>query len=244
MNSTYFTELVKGFIQTLQSRREGVFQIDLRLRPYGAKGALASSLRAYKAYYSGDGDARQFERLALVKQRPVAGNLDLAEQVMAARGRFIYWDDPLDTDDIQHIRSRQASELVKPTSVNVKHSLGGLVDIEYYVQASQISAGRRDRSVRGANTLDAVRSLAEGGYIRASAADEIRHSYSFLRMLIDALRVVRGNAKDLAVPDQHSPEFRYLAQRLRFESPGELADAISDCMEYSRGVWDREPVPA
>ncbi|MBI4310440.1 MAG: hypothetical protein HY681_01555 [Chloroflexi bacterium] len=103
-NSTYFNDFVRAFLSALETRREGIFEIDLRLRPYGNKGALASSLEAFRSYYSREGSARQFERMALVRLRPVAGDPALGSAVVAARDAFVYSGAPPDIDDILHLR--------------------------------------------------------------------------------------------------------------------------------------------
>lgn len=237
-NSRYFGEMVKAFLTTLTARREGIFEIDLRLRPYGNAGPLAASLDAFRLYYSKGGEARQFERLALVKLRPVAGDAGLGARVVAARDAFVYSGAPLDVGNILHLRRRQAQELVPSGALSAKHSPGGLVDVEYFVQACQITAGHADAAVRVTNTLDAIDRLAQGGHVRQDLALELRQTYEFLRRLIDALRVVRGHARDLTIPPEDSREFAYLSHRLRFESPAHLRDAIAARMAFSRRLWN------
>jgi glutamate-ammonia-ligase adenylyltransferase len=238
-SSRYFGELVKTFLTTLTARREGIFEIDLRLRPYGNAGPLAASLDAFRLYYSEGGDARQFERLALVKLRPVAGDAGLGARVVAARDAFVYSGAPLDVENILHLRRRQAQELVPSGAVSAKHSPGGLVDVEYFVQACQIAVGHADASVRVTNTLDAIDRLAQGGHMRQELASELRETYEFLRRLIDALRVVRGHARDLTIPPEDSREFAYLSHRLQLESPAQLRDAIAARMESAKALWGR-----
>ena len=119
-NSQYFGELVREFTGTVKARLEGIFEIDLRLRPYGRAGALASSLSGFSRYYSEGGPARRFERLTLVKLRPVAGDPDLASRVVDARDAFVYSGSPVDVENILHLRRRQSSELVGPGAVNAK----------------------------------------------------------------------------------------------------------------------------
>ncbi len=139
---------------------------------------------------------------------------------------------------MRHLRRRQATELVPPGSVSAKYSPGGLVDIEYFVQARQIASGHRDPAVRVANTLDAIERLAEGRHLTPERAQELGDAYGFLRRLIDALRAVRGNAKDLTIPNADDREFAYLARRLEFDSPPQLEDAIATWMGLARAVWD------
>jgi len=237
-NAQYFHEFVTEFLRTVRSRREGIFEIDLRLRPYGSAGSLASSVDAFQEYFSETGPAQQFERMALVKLRPVAGDRTLAGQVLDARDRFVYSGKPIDYENIRHLRARQAKELVSPGTVNAKYSPGGLVDIEYFIQAKQIEAGAHDPRVRVTSTRRATRLLAEGGHLDRQLAEQILDTYGFMRRLIDALRVVRGHARDLTIPRSGTREFAYLARRLG-KSEQELADEIVQRMGFAQRLWEQ-----
>ena len=239
--STFFNEAVREFLRVLETRQQGVFEVDMRLRPYGSKGALASSLAAVEDYYGRGGDARQFERLALVRMRPVAGDAELGSQVMRIRDSFVYSSEPLDVDNIQYLRRRQAVELVERGAVNAKISPGGMADIEYYVQAWQIARGVEGRSVRLTNTLAAVEALESGGHIDSDLARRIGESYRFFLGLVDALRVVRGNASDLNIPAPETREFHHLAHRLGMDDPSVLDALVRSQMESSRRLWEVLP---
>jgi glutamate-ammonia-ligase adenylyltransferase len=236
-NSEYFARFVQAFQSMLKARQEGIFEIDLRLRPFGKAGSLASTMEGFTTYYSQHGAAEQFERMALVRLRPVAGDATLGERIVRARDAFVYSGAPLDLDNIRHLRRRQATELVPPGKVNAKYSAGGLVDVEYFVQARQIAAGHADPRVRVTNTLEAIGRLVEGGHLPAEQGEQLRASYGFLRRLIDALRVVRGHAKDLTIPPANSREFAYLAHRLRYAAAEELQAAIATRMAVARELW-------
>ncbi len=241
--STFFEEVVKEFLHVLETRPQGIFEIDMRLRPYGSKGPLASSLAAFQSYYSTSGDSRQFERLAMVRMRPVAGDDKLTRHVMAAQDSFVYSTEPLDISDILHLRHRQATELVEMGAVNAKVGSGGVVDIEYYIQAWQIARGAQDPDLRLTNTLEAVDALCAKGHISRALALRLAQAYTFLRKLIDGLRIVRGNAKDLHAPPTDSKEFQRLAHRMAEESSEDLAVHISRHMEFSRRLWEDRPLP-
>ena len=237
-NARFFAEFVRSFLGALKTKREGIFEVDMRLRPHGNAGALACSLDGFRDYYSESGQARQFERMALVRLRPVAGDAELNERVTAARDAFVYTGAPLDIENVRHLRGRQADELVQRGALNAKYSRGGLTDVEYFVQAWQVAEGRADESLRVTNTLDGIAGLADGGYVTREQAGEMEETYGFLRRLIDALRVVRGHAKDLTVPAVDSREFAYLVRRLRFESAEELRDAIAENMAAAERLWE------
>ncbi|MCC6626882.1 MAG: glutamine synthetase adenylyltransferase, partial [Chloroflexi bacterium] len=242
-NSEFFSRFVQTFLGMLRARQEGIFEIDLRLRPHGKAGPLASTAAGFAHYYLARGDAEQFERMALVRLRPVAGDAAIGRQMLAARDAFVYSGQPLDLANVRHLRRRQATELVPSGKVNAKYSDGGLVDVEYYVQAWQIGVGHADPAVRVTNTLSAIAHLCAGGHLRPALSEQLSAAYSFLRRLIDALRVVRGNAKDLTLPPADAREFAYLAQRLRAASAAELRAAITTHMGIARDLWAADPPP-
>lgn len=238
-NAEYFDACVQELLRTIVTRSEGIFEIDLRLRPHGNAGSLATSLEGFRQYYAADGEAQQFERLALVKLRPVAGDAALARRVVEARDAFVYSGAPIDLENVRHLRGRQANELVPAGEVSAKHSAGGVVDIEYFVQVRQIEVGARVSSVRVPGTREAIARLVEAGALEAERGERLSEAYSFLRRLIDGLRVVRGNAKDLTIPPRDSRAFAYLARRMHVETPDELAAAIDTQMRFAAGVWER-----
>ena len=95
-NSEYFARLVRSISDTIVSKREGIFEIDLRLRPYGNKGSLASSLKNFQDYFHRRSGALPYERQALIKLRAIGGDPSLGQQVEAIRDRFVYGPEPLD----------------------------------------------------------------------------------------------------------------------------------------------------
>ena len=236
-NGDYFERLCQEIINSIEARREGMFQIDVRLRPYGKAGVLANSMEQLGSYYSPKGEAAPFERQALTKLRPVAGDQTLGRQIESIRDAFVYSDEPWDLQTALHLRRRQMNELVNPGTVNVKYSPGGVIDLEYAVQYLQIMYGRRHPGLRTTSTLEALEGLYRVWIISQEEWDRLREAYLFLRALIDALRIVRGNARDLVLPDRDSDEIKYLARRMGFSGPDwdqsaqKLADEIHLHME-------------
>jgi glutamate-ammonia-ligase adenylyltransferase len=154
----------------------------------------------------------------LVRLRPIAGDPSLGEQVCALRDSFVYTGEPYDVAAMRGMRERQIRHLVKVGTFNPKYSPGGLVDIEYLVQALQMTQGAAHPSVRLTNTRETMGALAEIGVIPADDYTHLRKAHTFLRWLIDSLRMVAGNAKDLVVPDENTEEFAFLARRLRYDN--------------------------
>jgi glutamate-ammonia-ligase adenylyltransferase len=236
-NSRYFEEFVRTFLKALKSRKEGIFEIDMRLRPFGSKGSLATSLRAFRKYYAVDGPAEQFERLAMVKLRPVAGDPSLLSEIIQVRDAFVFSGRPVNYVNILHLRKRQDRELVAPGRINLKLSSGGLVDIEYFLQALLIEYGVDNPELRVPNAMRGLKRLEAKGVIPPAQADDIRRAYRCFRRTIDALRAVRGNAKDLTLPLSDSPDYLYLSRRLGFEAPEQLAAEIAWSRDLSRNLW-------
>lgn len=222
-NRIYFEKLVQKMIWLIDAKKEGIFHIDTRLRPYGASGPLAISREKYSAYYSASGEAAPFERQALIKLRAVAGNTRLGTFCESVRDRFVYALRSWDLDTALSLRARQMDELVPKGMINVKYSPGGIVDIEYLAQYLQIRHGFRHPELRTPNTLMSLHQLSLLGVISADTERQLHEDYLFLRKLIDALRIVRGNAKDLLLPEKESEEFTFLGRR----------------MGYGRRDWER-----
>ena len=206
--------------------------MDLRLRPYGSAGGFASPLAALEAYYRPGGDAAPWERQALIKLRWVAEDEGLGREVEALRDRFVYGGDPWPLDEAVHLRARQARELVPAGRVNIKYSPGGIVDVEYTAQYLQVLHGPEHPELRTTETLAALDRLGALRILGQAERDELVGAYLFLRRLVDALRMVRGSAKDLLLPERKSDEFSFLARRLSYrgsrwdEAAARLAEDI------------------
>lgn len=234
-NNEYYLKLVEKFTKLIKARSEGIFQIDLRLRPYGQAGSLAVSLEAFQSYFSHEGAAWPYERQALVKLRPIAANDQLGNGIVRARDEIIYSGKPFDVSSMLAMREKQIQQLVKGGTINAKLGDGGLVDCEYLIQGMQITYGNRNPVLRTTNTLEGIHALKELGLISPDDFQNLRNAYIFLRRLIDALRMVRGNAKDLTVPSQDLEEFEFLARRLGYGSHTEkLQEEISTTMDRVR----------
>ncbi len=212
----FYEKLVQIFVRAIRARREGIFEIDLQLRPYGKAGSLSVSLDAFRRYFVQEGPAWSYERQALVKMRPIAGNPGLGKRVMQLRDQFVYKGDPFDVTAMRAMRERQIRHLVTGGMFNLKYSPGGLVDVEYLVQGLQINHGQAYPELRQTNTREAMAALAKTGILSEEDYTRLRKAHTFLRWLINSLRVVRGNARDVTVPPEGSEEFAFLTRRMQY----------------------------
>lgn len=239
----FVLKLVEMFQRTIKTRRKGIFEIDLRLRPYGKAGSLAVSFEAFSKYFAPHGAAWPYERQALVKLRPIAGDRDFGLRVVARRDEMVYSGDAFDVTAMRAMREKQIHQLVKAGTFNAKLSLGGLVDCEYLVQGLQMIFGKDHPSLRTRSTRKAIKALCDIGVFTAEQRDRLLDAYVFLRRLIDALRMVRGHARDLTVPPADSEEFQFLARRLNYgNDTRRLADEIerqTACIQDFEGMLDQ-----
>jgi glutamate-ammonia-ligase adenylyltransferase len=232
----FYEKLTQTFVGAIRARREGIFEVDLQLRPYGKAGSMAVSLDAFRRYFAPEGPAWAYERQALVKLRPIAGDDELGRQVTALRDAFVYNGEPFDVTAMHAMRERQIRHLVTGGTFNAKFSPGGLVDVEYLAQGLQITHGYYDPSLRLTNTREAMAALAEAGLLSPDDYVRLRRAHTFLRWLIDALRVVRGNARDLTVPPPNTEEYAFLARRLRYGS--DVAQLRDDLNRHTTSVQE------
>lgn len=245
-NSEYFERLVQELLQWIEAKQEGIFHLDVRLRPHGGKGLLANPLDEIASYYSEDGLAAPFERQAMIKLRHVAGDAALGKQVEAHRDRFVYSGAPWDLTAALDLRREQLKQLVERGTINAKLSPGGVVDIEYAIQYLQLMHGHRHTVLRTPNAMQALSGLVETGIVSRKDGENLRKAYLFIRMLIDGLRMVRGHAKDLVLPPPDSDEFIFLARRVGYTTDDWQAGArhlktdIEEHMGKVREFWERQ----
>jgi len=244
-NAEYFEGLVRSVLNTMQSRQEGIFQIDLQLRPYGKAGSMAVSFDSFRQYYAPEGAAWAYERQALLKLRPITGDSKLSNELCKLRDIYAYESGPFDVTAMRAMRERQVRHLVTGGTFNAKFSRGGLVDIEYLIQGLQINHGAQNPALRLTNLRDAMSALHTAGILSDDDYIRLRKAHTFLRWLIDSLRVVRGNSKDVTIPPFGTEEFIFLARRLRYELDvdhlrDDLARYIADVQEINNRLLGKE----
>jgi glutamate-ammonia-ligase adenylyltransferase len=240
-NTAFFEMLVRRITELIEARNKGIFHIDLRLRPYGDAGAWSIPFDEFASYYSPTGAAAPFERQALIKLRRVGGDDVLGRRVEAHRDAFTYSGAEWDWKDALHLRKRQMRELVRPGDINVKYSAGGIVDIEYAVQYLQLKRGQEYGSLRLTNTLDALDALHDLDLVSIEDYKILHSAYLFLRRVIDALRIVRGDASDLVLPPEDSEESKSLARRLNYRETDRTTSArllAADLRQHMTTVHD------
>jgi glutamate-ammonia-ligase adenylyltransferase len=168
------------------------FRVDVNLRPQGRDGPLVRTLESYEAYWERWADAWEFQ--ALIKARAVAGDGELGQRFDEASAARL-WGKTFTPDDLRAMRSMKAraeQEMVRRglEDREVKRGRGGIRDIEFAIQLLQLVHGGLDAALRSPNTLDALREMADGGYVDAEDADALAAAYRFLRTVEHRLQLV------------------------------------------------------
>jgi glutamate-ammonia-ligase adenylyltransferase len=182
-----FVRLTRDLVRLMQERTvDGyVFRTDLRLRPDAGATQIALSADAALHYYEAFG--QNWERAALIKARPVAGDLEAGEALLGDLAPFI-WRKYLDFAAIAdiHAMKRQIHAFrglgdIGVAGHNLKLGRGGIREIEFFVQTQQLIAGGRQKDLRLRATLSALRQLVARGWIKDNVARDLDEAYRFLR---------------------------------------------------------------
>jgi glutamate-ammonia-ligase adenylyltransferase len=178
-----------------------VFRTDLRLRPHGKSGKITNSLRGAEFYYESWGDT--WERAALIKARPVAGDIELGTRFLQRVAPFVYrgYLDFTAIEEIQRMKKRLEQERTSTRGpLNLKYMMGGIREIEFFVQALQLIYGGKFRLLREWNTLRTLEQLETIGIIHAEDHRCLREAYITWRTLEHRLQMVH-NEQTHALPE-------------------------------------------
>jgi glutamate-ammonia-ligase adenylyltransferase len=231
-NAEFFEALVRESAASILAKRQGIFQIDLRLRPFGSSGPAACSLDSFCWYFGAQGEAHSLERLALARLRAIAGSRELGAQVERIRDELLYSGKPLDARELAEARQRQMEARTRAGELNAKTSPGALRDLEWVILLLQVQHGRRHTELRTPYLREALERLPALGLLSGEEAQRLTAAYDFLRRLINGLRMLRGTATDMYLPAPDSQEYVHLARRLGYASSSELTPAQRLRLEF------------
>ena len=180
----FFTRLGQQLIDVLNRQTgEGfVYRVDMRLRPYGDSGPLVMDFDMLEEYYQSQG--REWERYALIKAHPVAGDPDQAAELMALLRPFIYRR-YLDYGAFEQLREMKAmiTRQVQRRGMedNIKLGPGGIREVEFIAQAFQLIRGGQEARLRLRQVQDVLRNLARLDLLPGYAVERLIQAYGFLR---------------------------------------------------------------
>jgi glutamate-ammonia-ligase adenylyltransferase len=241
--------LARAIAYVLEERTsEGfVARVDYRLRPHPPGHPLALSTEDAEIYYERHG--QNWERAALIKARPVAGDIEAGRRFLAALQPFL-WRKHLDFAAIADIHSikRQINAhrgfaRIAVRGHDVKVGRGGIREIEFFAQTQQLILGGRHPELRGAQTVATLEALAKGGWIDRGAARELIRAYRFLRHVEHRLQLIDDRqTQRLPATD---PELRRLAGLLGMSGAAVLMRRLQRTFEtvekHYAALFERAP---
>jgi len=199
-NEQYFTRLARSVIRSLSEiTADGFcFRVDTRLRPFGDSGPLVSSFAALEQYYQREG--RDWERYALIKARPVAGDLAAGEQLLRLLKPFVYRR-YIDFGAIESLRNMHASvredALRKDRLDDIKRGPGGIREIEFLVQTFQLLRGGREPGLQTPSLFQAASKLGELQLLPDETVSELLSAYRFLRRTENRIQALHDHQTHL-----------------------------------------------
>ncbi|WP_406161146.1 bifunctional [glutamine synthetase] adenylyltransferase/[glutamine synthetase]-adenylyl-L-tyrosine phosphorylase [Streptomyces sp. NBC_01005] len=179
-----------------------IWPVDANLRPEGRNGPLVRTLSSHLAYYQRW--AKTWEFQALLKARPVAGDPELGAEYVEAVSPLVWQaaDRENFVPDVQKMRRRVVDNIpADRVDREIKLGPGGLRDVEFAVQLLQLVHGRSDTTLRSGTTLEALRALAEGGYVGRVDAAQLDDAYRFLRAMEHRIQLYRLRRTHLVPED-------------------------------------------
>jgi [glutamine synthetase] adenylyltransferase / [glutamine synthetase]-adenylyl-L-tyrosine phosphorylase len=192
----FFVRVTQALSRLLQQRSgDGyVFRVDLRLRPDPASTQVAISTLSALHYYEREG--RTWERAAMIKARPCAGDPKAGEALVSELAPFV-WRKHLDFaaladvhDMKRQMQTYRGQSEIAVEGHNVKVGRGGIREIEFFAQTQQLIAGGRHPELRVRPTLAALKVLATSNWITFQAHDELAAAYEFLRRVEHRLQMI------------------------------------------------------
>ncbi len=210
--STLYVRLTQRLVKLLQERTADgyVFRTDLRLRPDPASTTIAISTPAAVSYYESAG--QNWERAAMIKARPCAGDLALGEKVLSEIAPFV-WRKYLDFAAVSdvHAMKRQINAYrghgeIAVEGHNIKLGRGGIREIEFFAQTQQLIAGGRNPALRDRDTLTTLDKLCDDKWIDPDARDAMKDAYCFLRVVEHRLQMVNDEQTQTLPPEKESLE--------------------------------------
>jgi [glutamine synthetase] adenylyltransferase / [glutamine synthetase]-adenylyl-L-tyrosine phosphorylase len=240
-NHQFFTRVAEAFIaEVSRVAPEGMlFRIDLRLRPEGDSGPLCRSLESYENYYAQWGQT--WERMMLIKARPVAGEKGLGAEFLETIQSFRY-PRAINPDVLREIgamKDRIENEVVRADELerNVKLGRGGIREVEFIAQSQQLLHAGKMPFLQGAQTLPTLEKLAQYNLLSGEEARSLRDAYCFLRDVEHRLQM-EENLQTHTIPTNREARER-LAKLMNTADAGQFEIARRTYTDSAREIFDK-----
>jgi [glutamine synthetase] adenylyltransferase / [glutamine synthetase]-adenylyl-L-tyrosine phosphorylase len=238
-NHQYFIKLAERISALINEKTSDgfVFRVDVRLRPEGQQGPLAQSLGGCEIYYESWGQT--WERAALIKARPIAGDDAVGREFLERIAPFVYrkYLDYGAITEISDMKRKINVEVEQKGRMrrDVKLGYGGIREIEFIVQALQLLHGGRDRLLRERSSLRVLHRLSQKGLLAYEEQESLAKAYEFLRTIEHRIQLLDDLQSQTMPADER--ELRLLARRAGYREPGrETESLLRDYAEHTGRV--------
>ncbi|MDA8214554.1 MAG: bifunctional [glutamate--ammonia ligase]-adenylyl-L-tyrosine phosphorylase/[glutamate--ammonia-ligase] adenylyltransferase [Nitrospiraceae bacterium] len=234
----YYTKLVEEYTRFLSANTEDGFayRVDLRLRPQGQRGSLVLSLRGYEEYYESWGQL--WERAALLRARPAAGDMQLGQEFLKTIKPFVYrkYLDFEAIDEIRRMKSQVEQIKAATLSRDIKRGYGGIREIEFFIQIFQLIYSGKEPGLRERSTFMALHKLLQKGLIGYEDFGRLSDNYIFLRTLEHRLQQL-NDIQTHTLPSSDA-ELDILGKKIGFLDRSAFLSELNKRRHKVRAIYD------
>ncbi|CCK82485.1 bifunctional [glutamate--ammonia ligase]-adenylyl-L-tyrosine phosphorylase/[glutamate--ammonia-ligase] adenylyltransferase [Desulfobacula toluolica] len=231
-NQEFFTKLCRRFLKFFSagSHEINFYRLDTRLRPYGDSGPLVMSAAAFEEYYQAQG--REWERYAMIKARPIAGDIEAGFKLLKMLNSFIYrrYFDYGSFDSFRDMKHRIMLQVKnKKLKHNIKLGAGGIREIEFFGQLFQLIRGGVEPKLQERKILKVLDLLQIHHCIDETTKNDLKNAYLFLRIVENRLQAY-GDLQTHDIP-QKPDQQKILALSTGYDSWDDFAGVLNDHMQ-------------
>jgi glutamate-ammonia-ligase adenylyltransferase len=213
-NHEFYCKVMELFSRLLSANTEDgiAYRVDVRLRPQGQKGDIAMPIRAYQTYYESWG--RTWERMVLIRARPVAGDMNLGGKFLSTIEPFV-WKKTIDYAEIEEIRGLKKKIDSTFTRDDIKRGYGGIREAEFFVQTFQLLYAGENKSLKSYRILNAIQALKWMKMVPEKDLTVLWSSYLYLRRVEHYLQM-KEDLQTHTLPSSDD-ELDVLSRKMGFE---------------------------
>lgn len=231
-NEEFFTKVCRRFLKFFSTDSHGInfYRVDTRLRPYGDGGPLVMSSSAFEEYYQAQG--REWERYAMIKARPVAGDIEAGFKLLKILNSFIYrrYFDYGSFDSFRDMKQRITLQVKnKKLQNNIKLGAGGIREIEFFGQLFQLIRGGVEPKFQERKILKVLDLLQVHDCINAATKKDLKGSYQFLRMVENRLQAY-ADLQTHDIPEKEDQR-KILALSMGYGAWNDFEQSLKACMQ-------------
>jgi glutamate-ammonia-ligase adenylyltransferase len=238
-NSEFYTRTAREIANRLQKNSVygNLYNVDLRLRPDGQTGPLVPSLTSLENYYGAAGQT--WEQIALMKARPIAGDIDLGDDFIETIHSFRYPRSNITTllQEISGIKFRMEKEVLSEEELqnHIKNGYGSIREIEFYTQALQMLHGAKNPFLQGESTRKAIYDLKRYGVISHQRSEFLSKTYRFFRAIENRLQMAEELQTHILPQEGELPE--KIAQNLNFATTEVFLQKLTQSRKKVRKIY-------